>query len=117
MIAALRLNRLVVPVTVALMIAGAALTYNAKHDAAGAADRVSELRNQIQQEQVAISLLKAEWSELTQPGRLQDLIARHPDVLALAPFGIDQMVYIRDLPMPPEDNADHIADILTGAIR
>ena len=110
-------RRFVAPVAVLVMIGGAAATYQFKHDASEAADMVSELRHEIAQEQIAISLLKAEWSELTQPGRLQDLIERYQNVLPLAPFEIDQMVQIRDLPLPPTDDTDLIANILTGAIR
>ena len=110
-------RRLVAPVAVAAMIAGAALTYQAKLDASEAAERVSQLRHEISQERIAISLLTAEWSELTQPGRLQGLIERNQNVLPLAPFGIDQMVRIRDIPLPPVGDDDFIADILTGAIR
>ncbi len=110
-------RRLVYPLVVAAMIGGALLTYQAKHDAGVAADRVSELRHQISQEQITISLLKAEWGELTQPARLQDLIARYPGVLDLSLFGIDRMVHIRDLPYPPDQQPDLIAEALMDAGR
>lgn len=110
-------RRFVAPIAVLVMIAGAGATYQFKHDAAEAADHVAELRHEIVQERIAISLLKAEWSELTQPGRLQVLIERNQNILPLAAFGIDQMVRIRDLPEPPTDDADLIANILTGAVR
>ncbi|MHA1560021.1 MAG: cell division protein FtsL [Alphaproteobacteria bacterium] len=110
-------RHLVVPIAVAAMIGGATLTYQAKHDASEAAERVSQLRHEISQERIAISLLTAEWSELTQPGRLQGLIERNQNVLRLGPFGIDQMVHIRDIPLPPAGDDDLIADILTGAVR
>lgn len=114
MSAAFDYRRLIVPLLVIVMLAVALLTYQAKHEASLAADRVSELRHEIAQERIAISLLKAEWSELTQPGRLQDLVERYPHILALAPFGIDQMIRIGDLPMPPEEDIDVIANLLGG---
>lgn len=110
-------RRLVFPFVVLVMIAGAAWTFQAKDDAVAAADYVSDLRDEITQEQVAISLLKAEWSELTEPGRLQALIDQYPQVFPLQPFGINQMVRIRDLPMAPTDQPDLIANILAGATR
>jgi len=110
-------RRFVAPIAVVAMIGGAALTYQAKHDASEAADRVSQLRLEISQERNAISLLTAEWSELTQPGRLQGLIERNQNVLRLGPFGIDQMIHIRDIPLPPAGDDDLIANILTGGVR
>ena len=110
-------QRLFAPVAVVAMIGGAALTYQAKHAASEAAEQVSLLRHEISQERMAISLLTAEWSELTQPGRLQSLIERYYNVLPLTSFGIDQMVHIRDLPLPPTDDDDLIANILTGEAR
>jgi hypothetical protein len=96
------------------MITGAAVTYQAKDEAVAAADRVSELRHEISQERIAISLLKAEWSELTQPARLQELVERNPDVLNLAPYGVGQMVRITDIPLVPAAEPDPIADLLAG---
>lgn len=99
---AFHLRRVVYPVIVAVMVGGAALTYQTKHEAIGAAEQVAELRRQIELQRNALSLLTAEWSVLTQPSRLQDLIERHPEDFPLAAYGIDQVVRIGDLPMPPE---------------
>lgn len=112
MTAILHPRRLMFPFVVLVMIAGAAWTFQAKDGAVAAAQHVSDLRDQITQEQVAISLLKAEWSELTEPGRLQALIDQYPQVFPLQPFGIDQMVRIRDIPMAPTEQPDLIADML-----
>ena len=117
MSALLQPRRLVTPFVVAVMIGGAMLTYQVKNKAIEYAEQVFDLRHQISQERIAISLLKAEWSELTQPGRLQELIARYPDVLNLTGFGIDRMVWIRDLPFPPEEQPDLIAEALMDAGR
>jgi len=110
-------RRFVFPLAVLIMIGGAAWTFQAKDDAVAAAQHVSSLRDEITQEQVAISLLKAEWSELTEPSRLQALIDQYPNAFPLQPFGIDQMIRIGDLPMAPTDRPDLIADVLNGAAR
>src|SRR5690349_13915872 len=94
------------------MFAGAAWTYQTKHYAVEAARHVNELRDQIEDERVRLSLLKAEWSELTQPGRLQALVERYPDQLGLQPFGIDRMVRITDIPISPDH--DFIADMVAA---
>lgn len=113
--AILQLRRLVAPLTIAILIGGAAFTYQAKHEAVQAAEEVAQLRLEIGQEQIRLSLLKAEWSELTQPGRIQDLIGRYPDVLTLAPFGIERMVAITDIPFSPRH--DFIAEMVAHADR
>lgn len=106
-------RRLAVPTIVSvMMIGGAMATYEAKEQAVATADHVAELRHQVSQERIQISLLKAEWSELTQPGRLQDLIERYPGVLSLETYEIDSMVRIRDLPFPPDDQPDLIAELV-----
>ncbi|MGD9739172.1 MAG: hypothetical protein AB7O56_00780 [Bauldia sp.] len=113
MSAIFELRRLGIPLLFIIMLAGAAFTYNAKHHAVEAADQVSDLRRQIEQERMRLSLLKAEWGELTQPGRIQGLVDQYPEVLALQPFGIDRMVRITDIPFAPDH--DFIADMLATA--
>lgn len=88
------------------MIAGAAWTYQTKHQAAEAATKVASLRRQIEDEKIRISLLKAEWSTANQPGRLQGLVDRFQTVLKLAPYGLDRMVRLEDVPMPTPLDAD-----------
>ena len=105
-------RRITYPVAIAVMIAGAVATYQTKLQAAQAAEQVSDLRHEISQERIAISLLKAEWSELTQPARLQDLVARHPDALDLGPFGVDRMVRLGDIPFAPAEQPDLIGKLL-----
>lgn len=109
------IRRLIVPTVVSvMMIGGAMATYEAKEDAVTTADHVAELRHEVSQERMAISLLKAEWSELTQPGRLQDLIERYPGVFDLGSYEIDRMVRVSDLPFPPDDQPDLIAELVGG---
>jgi hypothetical protein len=109
MSALLELRRLLMPLVVIAMIGAAAVTYQMKNEALLASEHVAVLRNDIEEERARLVLLKAEWSELTQPGRIQEFIARYPDVLALAPFGVDRMVRITDIPFAP--NQDLIANI------
>ena len=56
------------------MIVGAVITYNLKHETEKSAARVFRLHTAIAKEREAIAYLKAEWSVLSQPGRLQQLI-------------------------------------------
>ena len=62
-----------------VMIAGAIVTYNMKHRAEVEADKVARLQADIGAEKEAIGLLRAEWSKLTQPSRLEELVGRYGD--------------------------------------
>lgn len=90
-------------VLVGLMIAGAVITYNLKHEAEEAADRVARLYAKIAEEREEIALLKTEWSLLTQPSRLQALIARYQEHFKLEPFAASQVATLDEIPLrPPE---------------
>lgn len=112
--ALLSLRGFTYPLVITLMIVGAVITYQAKLEAVEEAEHIADLRNQIAQERIAISLLKAEWSELTQPGRLQDLVDRYPDALALGAYGVERMVRIEDIPFVAGQEPDLIGEFLGG---
>ncbi len=112
MSAILELRRLLTPLLLVVMVAGALWTYQTKHYAVEEARHVNALRDQIETERVRLSMLKAEWSELTQPGRLQDLVEAYPDRLGLQPFGISRMARITDIPFSPDH--DFIADVVAA---
>lgn len=103
---------------IGLMVAGAVVTYAMKDSAGTAADRVHKLRADIAAEQEAITILKAEWSVLDQPARLQELVARYGSVLKLQPLEVRQLATIADVPdkppVPPEAGID---DVRTSSIR
>jgi hypothetical protein len=86
-----------------VMIIGAGITYDMKHRAEEAANRVAGLKADIARERDAVSVLKAEWSMLSQPGRLQTVVARYADHFKLAPFSAAQVATLQELPMKPVD--------------
>ncbi|MCW5696742.1 MAG: hypothetical protein KIS96_08415 [Bauldia sp.] len=110
-------RRLVYPALVAIMVGGAAVTYQTKENAVAAADRVAELRHLVERERIALSLLNAEWSVLTQPSRLQDLVDRHPEDFQLASYGIERVVRIDALPWPEPDENDVLGRLIGGVGR
>ncbi|PTW58815.1 hypothetical protein C8N35_109119 [Breoghania corrubedonensis] len=88
-------------VLILAVIVGAAVVYNMKHNAENAADRVAHLQRAIEQEEDKIDLLKAEWSVLNQPARLQRLVERYNAYLHLEPLQVKQIASINDLPTKP----------------
>jgi hypothetical protein len=84
-----------------VMIIGAAITYDMKHKAEVAADRVARFQADITKEKEAIQLLKAEWSMLDQPSRLQSLVERYRDYFKLQPYTPTQSATIDEIPLKP----------------
>ena len=97
-------------VLIAVMVSAAALTYKTKREAEEQLAAVQKIHEQIRYEEDTIDLLKADWSLLTQPSRLQKLADLYKSQLELQPVSARQIVGIGDLPAKALD----IQDILNG---
>jgi len=95
------MGRIVNLILLAAMVVGVAVTYDMKHKAELAAERVATLQHKIVKEKNEIVLLKAEWSMLTQPARLQATIEQYADHFQLQPFSPDQIGTIDEIPLKP----------------
>lgn len=120
-------------VLIAVMVSAAALTYKIKREAEEQQTVVHRLQAQINAEEDTIDLLKADWSLLTQPSRLQKLAEIYKSQLALEPVDPHQIVKLDDIPIraltienlsadPGGDMADNGQDktvdqTVTGAVR
>jgi hypothetical protein len=88
-------------VLIAVMVSGAAFTYQTKHDAEDELRAVRKLEAQIRFEEETIDLLKADWSLLTQPVRLQRLTEAFQAELNLQPVDARQIVDPSEIPLRP----------------
>jgi hypothetical protein len=87
--------------------------YGLKYQSEGVAARRMELRTQIAEQQDQLSLLRADWAYVNQPGYIEPIIARHEGTLNLAVIGASQFKSIEDLPMRPAAfEPDTLADLL-----
>jgi hypothetical protein len=86
-------------VSVLAVTASAAFVFQVKYRSETVAERVADLQRAVDEEQEAISLLKAEWSYLIQPARVQDLIERYRTRLELEPVSPEQIGTFDDLPI------------------
>ncbi len=98
------------------MIAAAVVTYNLKHDTEAAATRVARLNSTIAKERESIALLKAEWSALSQPGRLQQLVTHYEDYFQLEPFAVSQVATLDEIPLRPVTDEESLDDAATAAV-
>jgi cell division protein FtsL len=92
------LGRIFNAVLLAVMVTGAAITYTMKHNAEAMANHVVQLAASIAKERETIATLKAEWSMLVQPGRLQNVISHYADHFQLEPFSADQVATLAEIP-------------------
>jgi hypothetical protein len=80
--------------------------YQMKYEVQRLDDRLARVNRQILADQEAIQILKAEWSYLNQPARLQELASRF---LQLEPVQGRQMVALASLPTRHEPSASMVA--------
>ena len=75
--------------------------YGLKYSVEEVAKSKQALERQIQKQQGQLSLLKADWSYLNQPGYIQPIVMRHQQELNLQPIKQTQFGSLGDLPMRP----------------
>jgi hypothetical protein len=88
-------------ILIAVMVSAAAMTYKIKRDAEGQMETVHKLQAEIRTEEDTIDLLRADWSLLTQPARLQRLSELYQSQLGLAPADPHQFAGIDTIPVKP----------------
>jgi hypothetical protein len=93
-------------VLIAVMVSAAAFTYSTKHRAEAQLAEVRKIQSEIKVEHDTIDLLKADWSLLTQPSRLQKLAEIYQAELQLAPVEASQIGALADLPEKPVEIED-----------
>jgi hypothetical protein len=85
-----------------LAAVGAAIfVFQVKYRAEHVAEHVAELQRQVDSTNESVSALKAEWSYLIQPDRVQDLVGRHSAQLNLVPLDTRQITTFDKLPFRP----------------
>ena len=101
-------------VVLAALVLAAADVYKIKYESTLQAEKVSKLRADVRREQDAIASLRAEWSKLDRPDRLQELARRH---LTLKPVDARQFDTLARLPerpveLVPPGTADPIGAVI-----
>ena len=87
---------------IGVMVAAAAFTYQVKQRAERQVQEINRLQARIHLQESTIDLLKADWSVLTQPSRLQRLIAAYQSQLDLQTIQPTQVATLNDLPSYPK---------------
>lgn len=88
--------------------------YGLKFQSEGVAGRKIALEAEIADQQDQLSLLRADWAYVNQPGYLGPIVDRHAEALDLAIVSSRQFKSLDDLPMRP---AKPDADALTALLQ
>jgi len=105
--------RLLHLIVMAALVCAAVYVYKIKFDSTLQAERVAKLRSEIRRERDAIATLRAEWSQLDNPIRIQGLAQRH---LALRPIEATQFDALDRLPERPADAPADLNDPIGAMI-
>ena len=100
---------------VAVLVLAAAYVYKIKFESTQQAQYVAKLRQDIRAERDAVVALRAEWSQLDSPGRIQGIVERH---FPLKPVDVTQLDGFDHLPeRPPETVTSDVADPIGAMIE
>lgn len=100
-------------IMIAAMLVAATVTYTIKYDAEKQIAVIAKLKRQIESEKDTITLLRADWALMTQPGRLQSLVGVYEKELNLQPIEAEQLVMgVGEIPERPIDD---IQKIISGS--
>jgi 16S rRNA (cytosine1402-N4)-methyltransferase len=101
-------------VVVAALVGSAAWVYKIKFEATVQAESVARLRSEIRRERDMIATLRAEWSRLDSPERLQELAQRHLKLRPVEFAQFDRLDNLPERPKPivPPGTADPIGAII-----
>ena len=96
--------RIIHVLVIGILVFAAAYVYRIKMDSTVRTERVLRLHADIREQRDAIASLRAEWTRLDSPQRLQGLVERH---LPLKPIVATQYDSLKNLPeRPPNFNRD-----------
>ena len=106
--------RLLHMVVLAGLFLAAADVYKIKYESTLQAEKVARLRGEIRREQDTIANLRAEWSKLDRPDRIQELAQRHLTLKAAEIVNYDPLDRLPDRPVPivPPGLADPLGALI-----
>jgi cell division protein FtsL len=106
--------RLLHMVVLAALFLAAADVYKIKYESTLQAEKVAKLRGEIRREQDTIANLRAEWSKLDRPDRIQELAQRHLTLKTAEIVNYDPLDRLPERPIPivPPDVADPLGALI-----
>lgn len=78
-------------VVIGALVLAAAYVYRIKFDSTVQAEHLAKLRGEVRKESDRIAMLRAEWGELDNPARVEDLAKRFLQLKPIAPTQFDNL--------------------------
>jgi cell division protein FtsL len=99
---------------IAALVVAAAYVYKIKFESTRQVERLAKLRMEVRREHDAIAQLRAEWSRLDSPARIQELANRHLALRPIDPKQFDRLDRLPERPpqLVPPDAPDPIGVLL-----
>src|SRR6478735_11193046 len=105
--------RLLHLMVIGTLLFAAAYVYRIKMESTVRTERVMQLRADLRNEREAIAALRAEWSRLDNPARLQALAQRHTSLRRMDATQFDALASLPAKPPPPKPEvADPIGSMI-----
>jgi len=79
-------------------VLAAAYVYRIKFDSTVQADRLAKIRGEVRHERDRIAALRAEWGELDNPARIEELAKHYLPLKPVAPTQFDSLAALPDRP-------------------
>lgn len=89
--------------SILVLVASAFVVYKVKYESTYEVQRIAKLRSEIRVEREKLALLRAEWTRLASPQRIQDLASRHLGMKPLEVARISDFSGLPEKPLGPED--------------
>jgi hypothetical protein len=87
-------------IVVAALVSAAVYVYKIKFDATQQSERIAKLTSDLRRTRDAIASLRAEWSKLDNPARIQGLTERHLKLRPIEATQFDTLAHLPDRPPP-----------------
>jgi cell division protein FtsL len=99
---------------IAALFGAAAYVYKIKYESTQRAELEAKLRTEIRREHDAIASLRAEWSRLDTPARIEELTRRHLALKPMHPHQFDRLDHLPERPpkLVPPGTSDPIGFLI-----
>ena len=101
-------------VVIGVLVLAAADVYRIKYDSTVQAEHLAKLRGEVRRVRDQIAALRAQWGELDNPGRIEQLDKRFLNLRPVAPTQFDALDHLPARPIQPvrPNEADPIGGII-----
>jgi hypothetical protein len=103
-------------IVVAALVSAAAYVYKIKFDATQQAERIAKLTTDLRHTRDTIASLRAEWSRLDNPNRIQGLTERHLKLRPVDATQFDTLSHLPDRAPPSAEPVPATPDPLAAMI-